>query len=451
MYLSPLLAGADVHVEARLLIVLLQLAVIILVARVFAVLFRKMGQPAVVGEIAGGLILGPSVLGRMADLPYVGVAWNTVFDPSVGPVFQIISQLGLIFLLFLIGLEFDFTHLRSHSRAAMSISVMGIMLPFFIGLALAKWIHPHLERPVDPRGFALFMGTAMSITAIPILGRMMMEMNITRTRLGAVTIVAAAIDDAFGWIILAAVSAMVRANFHLVQSLKMFALTVAFALVMMLVVRPVLKAWIRWVMRSGQGLGLNALAILFAVIFLCAIVTNLIGIFSIFGAFVLGSVLSDEHEFRQAVSRQLRSFVTVFFLPIFFTYTGLRTDIGTLHGPLMWSLALLVSVGAIAGKFGGCALAARMGGMPWRESGCVGVMMNTRALMELIVINVGYDLGVIPRSVFCMLVLMALVTTVMTTPILMRLMRGTELERLVEESGFRRPRSAAAVAAAAVG
>jgi Kef-type K+ transport system membrane component KefB len=425
-------ASVDPGVESVLLTVLTQLMVIILAARVFAWVFRKLGQPSVVGEIAAGLMLGPSVLGK-----FFPAASAMVFDPAVKPVFSVLSQVGLIFLLFLIGLEFDFSHLRARSRAAVLISVMGIVPPFALGWLLAQWLHPHLEMAVDPRGFALFMGTAMSITAIPILGRMMMELNITRTRIGAITITAAAVDDATGWIILAAISAMVRAGFDLWLSVRMFALTVGFAALMIFVVRPLLRRWIRSALRRGDGeLGLNSLAILVVIIFLGAIATNVIGIFAIFGAFIVGSVLSDEHEFRAAVTRQLRNFVTVFFLPIFFTYTGLNTDIGTLGTPTLWLFAAAVSLVAIAGKFGGCSIAAWASGFSLREAGCIGIMMNTRALMELIVINVGYELKVIPPSVFCMLVMMALLTTVMTTPILLRLQRNTELEPWVADSSF---------------
>jgi Kef-type K+ transport systems, membrane components len=422
--------------ESILLVVLIQLCLIIIAARVFAILFRKIGQPAVVGEIAAGLILGPSVLGKLAPETFA-----TVFDPSVSDVFKMLAQLGLIFLLFLIGLEFDFRHLRTSGRSSLLISVTGIVLPFALGWILAQFLHPHLEMAVDQRGFALFMGTAMSITAIPILGRIMMELDITRTRLGAITITAAAIDDAAGWILLAAVSAMVRADFQIVSSLRMLGETILFALLMIFVAKPLLQIWVHWTLKRDKGeLNLNSLAILFVIMFLCAIATNLIGIFAIFGAFVLGATLSGETEFRAAITRQLRNFVTAFFLPIFFTYTGLHTDIGTLHSSTMWLFAVAVSAVAIIGKFGGCTVAARLSGMSNRESACVGIMMNTRALMELIVINVGYELGVIPLSVFCMLVMMALLTTVMTTPILLRLMRGTELEALIANSGFISPR-----------
>lgn len=435
----PLLLASAV--EGVLLIVLIQLCVIIVVARVFAILFRKMGQPAVVGEICAGLILGPSLFGH-----FFPGAFQSVFNPSVAPVFQILSQLGLIFLLFLIGLEFDFKHLRTSGKSSLAISLAGIVLPFGLGWWLAHMMHPYLEgvagadgviKPVDELGFALFMGTAMSITAIPILGRIMMELNINRTRLGAITITAAAVDDAAGWILLAAVSAIVRAKFQLTDSLLMLAETVGFALLMIFVAAPLLKRWVKYALRRGdRELGLNSLAMLMVMIFVCAIATNLIGIFAIFGAFFMGATLSGEDEFRAAVAKHFRSFITVFFLPIFFTYTGLRTDVGSLSDATMWMFAGAVSLFAIIGKFGGCTVAAWATGHNLREASCIGIMMNTRALMELIVINAGYELGVIPKSVFCMLVMMAVLTTIITTPILLRIGRKTELEPLMEQAGF---------------
>jgi Kef-type K+ transport system membrane component KefB len=435
----PILAQAQV--EQQLVIVLVQLCVIIVAARLFAAIFRRFRQPAVVGEIAAGLILGPSLLGR---IPGLHEYWLMLFHPSgpamasLGDVFTMFSQLGLIFLLFLIGLEFDFTHLKTSRGSSLFISIMGIAAPFGLGYALAYWLFPHL-RLEQTRfvGFALFMGTAMSITAIPILGRIMMEMGITRTRLGAVTITAAAIDDACGWILLATVSALVKSNFRILDTLRMLVETLAFAAVMLFVVRPLLANWFDRSLKKSEGfLTVNSLAVLIIVMFLCAIATSLIGIFAIFGAFILGATLSDQQALREAVAERLRDFVTAFFLPIFFTYTGLRTDIGSVGGPLMWLFAAGVTAAAVIGKFGGCALAARISGFGARESACVGVMMNTRALMELIVINVGYELGVIPASVFCMLVIMALATTIMTAPLLLRLMRSTELEPHILKSGF---------------
>lgn len=454
--MPPITPGLDalkhVSIEELLIPILIQLAVIITVARLFALIGRRLGQPAAVGEIVAGLVLGPSVLQRLApDL------WAALFQPGLLHVpaelsavvfdktFAVLSQLGLIFLLFLIGLEFDFSHLRQHGRAALGISFAGVALPFALGLGLAPLLHPHIEphpqtgQPVPPLGFALFLGVALSITAIPILGRMMMELNINRTRLGAITISAAAADDAAGWILLASVAGIVRSGFAWAGALRMIGETVGFALLILIVARPLLRRWARWALkRDGGELGLNGLAVLLAVMFLCSIATGLIGIFAIFGAFLLGAALSAEEQFRAAAAGKLRDFVTAFFLPIFFTSTGLRTNIGTLESPALWGWAALVLAAAVVGKFGGCGLAARLGGFSPRESACIGVMMNTRALMELIVINLGYELRVIPPSVFCMLVLMALITTVMTTPILLRLMPGTELEPYIQASSFRR-------------
>lgn len=449
--LDNLEALKKTHGEDVLLPILVQLVIIILVARAFAVLFRKMGQPGVVGEIAAGLILGPSVLGQLGF-------FHDLFHPSLAHIngelteqvfhwiFTVLSQLGLIFLLFLVGLEFDFGHLRWKGPAALNISLAGIAFPFLLGIGLAWFFHgqailglpPGKTEPAPFLSFALFMGTAMSITALPILGRMMMELNITRTRVGVITITSGAVDDAMGWILLATVAAIVRAQFEVGNTLLMIGETVGFALVMVFIARPLLRGWVRRIVQPDGSIGVNALAVLLAVILVCALATNLIGIFAIFGAFFLGAVLSDEHAFRQAVAHRLRDFVTAFFLPIFFTYTGLRTDIHSLESVHLWLLCGLVLLAAVVGKFGGCALAARLSGFSPRESAIIGVLMNTRALMELIVLNVGYDLGVLPRSVFCMLVLMALITTVMTTPILMRLMRGTELEPFIQRSDLLR-------------
>jgi Kef-type K+ transport system membrane component KefB len=423
--------------ESLLTTVLLQLVVILATARLFACVFRLLKQPAVVGEIAAGLALGPSLLGRF--FPDVS---QSVFDPSVNVVFETLSQLGLILLLFLVGLEFDFSHLRWHSKSAVSISLMGIALPFGLGLGLASVMHPHLERaaggePVSWLGFTLFMGIAMSITAIPVLGRIMLELNITRTRLGAITISAAAVNDACGWIILATISSIVASQFQLAQTLTMLGATLLFFALMLFVARPMLKRLIQIALRrEGSELGFNSFAVLLVLLFVCAIATSVIGISAIFGAFLLGTVLSDELAFREAITRQLRNFLTVFFLPIFFTYTGLKTDLGTLTSTTQWLLLAGVLACAVLGKLGGCGVAAWLTGFSRREAFVVGAMMNTRGLMELVVINVGRELGVITDSVFCMLVLMALLTTVMTTPVLLAAMRGTELEPFIRESGF---------------
>jgi Kef-type K+ transport system membrane component KefB len=428
-------------VEEKLLPLLWQLAIIVLVARVFAVVFRRFGQPGVVGEIVAGLVLGPSVLGRFAPDVF-GAVFHPgtpgvpaeVFDAFLGWGITTLSEVGLILLLFLIGLEFEFHHLRRQGRAALSISLAGIALPFALGFGLGRLMHPHVAVAVPPLAFALFCGTALSITAIPVLGRIMMEMNITRTRLGTVTLTAAALDDATGWILLAAVAAIARSQLDPVRILLMAAATLGFVLLLFLV-RPLLRRGARLALRAAHGdLGVNALALLFVVMFVCAVATNRIGVFAVFGPFCLGVVLSDEHEFRAAAGRRLRDVVSAFFLPIFFAYTGLRTDLNSLTSWQAWGLCGLVILAGIVGKLGGCGLAARLSGLSLRESACVGAMMNTRGLMSLIVINLGKDLGVLPDSVYGMMILMALVTTAMTSPLLLCLMPGTELEPYIRSA-----------------
>lgn len=428
MHTSPVNAS----IEHVVLTVLIQLVVIIAAARLSGALFRRLGQPSVCGEIAAGLILGPSLFGKF--FPDIS---KQIFDPSVGQIFAVISQIGLILLMFLIGLEFDFSHVAENRRTALSISTVGIALPFTLGVLLGSYMHPALGLTGSPVNFSLFMAAAMSITAIPILGRIMIELNINRTRIGALTISAAAVDDASGWIILALVTAIVRSTFDPTRMAMMVAGVIAYGLVMFVIVRPRLCRWASEQVRNNDGeLSLNALAMLLIMVFASAAITNKIGIFSIFGGFTMGAMLFDQKEVREAILARLRDFVSVFFLPIFFTYTGLRTDIGSMQGWMLWGMCGLVLMAAVTGKFGGCTLAAKANGLPWRESAMIGVMMNTRALMELIVINIGYDLGVIPRTVFFMLVFMAVATTYITTPVLSRLIRKSEVEAAYLRSHF---------------
>ncbi len=434
---TPLIAAGGPKTEAVLFTVLVQLMVIILAARLFAALARRVKQPGVVGEIAAGLVLGPSCFGYF--FPDLSLR---LFDPAVSDIFGVLGQLGLVLMMFVVGLEFDTSHLRVHGRAAAGVSLTGIALPFALGAGLAHLVYPYLEpnhagQPVPELGFLLFMGVAMAITAIPVLGRIMIELGIIRTRIGALTISAAAVDDASGWILLATIASIVRAEFQFWHTVAMIAETLGFFLAMVVVVRPPLKRFLRSAIERGQGdLGPSSLSVVYAAVFLSALATNLIGIFAIFGAFMLGTVLSDEPQLREIMGRHLRNFLTVIFLPIFFTYTGLRTDVGTLHTAWHWLAFLAVLACAVGGKLGGCGLAAWLGGQSPREAFCIGAMMNTRGLMELVVINLGRDLGVVPDSVFCMLVFMALATTVMTTPLLLWAMKGTELEPHVARSGF---------------
>ena len=441
----PVLLAAGREEALRPLLV--QLLVIVLAARAGAAVARWLRQPSVVGEIVAGLLLGPSLFGAIAP------DWfTTVFGRGAGgtgvaleAALTSFSQIGLVLLLFMIGIEFDFSHVRRQGRAAAAISVAGVALPFALGLGLAWLMAPRLTAlgapaTIDPRAFALFLGTAMSITAIPILGRILIEMGLQHTALGATVIAAAACDDAVGWTLLAAVSALATGDFEPAAIARMVGATLAFAAALLFVVRPLfLPRLERAVAGDGEPrLSLGVLSMLLALLFAAAWATSRIGIFAIFGAFLLGAALSGVPRVREAVAAHLTDFVTVFFLPIFFTFTGLRTSVGSLDSPEAWGWCAAVFAVAVLGKWGGCGLAARLSGLPTGEAACVGVLMNTRALMELIVINVGMDLGVIPPAVYCMLVFMAIGTTLMATPLATRLLRGTPHEATLSARGFLR-------------
>lgn len=451
---DPIHALLKLDIETLLFPVIVQLCVILLAARAGGAIFRRLGQPAVVGEILAGIMMGPSVFGLLFPTAFTFV-FHPQFDgipatlttAAFPKIFQVLAQLGLLFLLFLIGLEFDYSHLRVKGKAAVCVCVVGTIVPFLLGAGVAPLIHPYLEPypsngPVPVFGMALFVGTALSITALPILGQILIELGITRTRLAVVVIAASAVGDAAGWVILATVATLAKVGtegYDPWHAVRMVGLFLGFAVVMAVVVRPVLARYFRWVLRKNQGeLGMNGLAILLVSLLLASLVTNRIGVFAVFGAFLLGAVLSDQTEFREAAVSRIRDFVTAFFLPIFFTYTGLRTEIGSLDSLTLWLICGVVVVLAVVGKIVGCGVAAWLTGFSARESTIVGVLMNTRGLMELIIINVGYDLGVIPKSLFCMFVIVAVLTTVMTTPIVLWLRRGTELEAPIAASGYLR-------------
>lgn len=408
------------HFEPFFLRILVQLAVIIFAARAGAWFFGKFGQPQVVGEILAGVMLGPSLLGG------INPHWmEFVFPQETALVLHVISEIGLVLLMFLIGTEFDWGHLRHIGPATGGVAFTGIALPFALGAALAWTIHPQVASGVQRIDFVLFVATALSVTAIPVLGRIMIELNIQRTRLGTLTIAAAAVDDALGWILLAVVSAVVRGGFEWGIPARMLLATAVFVLLVLLAVPPTFRYVARRQLLFRRGeVSLTGMSLVLVAILVSAMVTNLIGIFSIFGPFVLGVALSHEREFVNAITKRLGQFVYAFFLPVFFTYTGLRTNIGLLNSVDLWLFAALVLAAAVVGKVAGCGLAARLGGLSWRDAGCVAVMMNTRGLMGLVAINVGREMGVVPDDVFCMLVLMAIVTTVLTVPLLKRLLPG---------------------------
>ncbi len=405
--------------ERTFLTVMMQLALIMVVARVCGAVFKKLGQPAVCGEMAGGLILGPSLFGRF----FPGI-FQRLFDPAVGPILVTFSQVGLVLLLFLLGMDFDFRHSRNHRRQAVWIAVAATAVPVGVGFVLAWLIFPSVGQGVSCLGFSLFVATALAITALPILGIILVEFGLNRTRFGVTAVTAAALMDVVGWILLAAVSTIIHSGFQLLSTLKMLLEVVVFVLLMAFVVRPLLKRWIRSALQQDDNtVSDTTLAILLSLAFISATITSRIGVFAIFGGFVLGAVLFDERQLRRALKLRMEKFVTVFFVPIFFMYTGLRTDVSGLANILIWKLGALVFAVATLSKVVPVTFVARLNGLSWRESCSMGVLMNTRGLMELVVLNIGYDMGVLPQSVFSVFVLMAMAATYMTSPAVRRLLK----------------------------
>ncbi|MGA7181433.1 MAG: cation:proton antiporter [Thiobacillaceae bacterium] len=423
---SPAHALAVHQTEALLFFTLPQLTVIVLAGRLGGELAHRVGQSPAVGEIIVGILLGPSLFGLLApDL------FHYVFRSIAPAPMQMLSQIGLILLMFQIGLEFDFTHLaaRNNRRAVTYVATAGMIVPFALGFGFGYFTAPLLSPGAAPLASALFIATAFSITALPILGRMMIEFKITRLPIGVIAISAAAINDVVGWLLLALVTALTLSEFSAAAFAAKVLLVAGFFLFWWFGVRPLMKRIIRMSQagpapageKAGRGkLSHNLLGILLAGIFISAMATYRLGIFAIFGGFMMGVILHDEHEVIEAWKERIGHFVMVFFLPIFFTNTGLRTNVGSLDSTPTWGWCLLLIALASIGKYGASYVAARWAGMSHHEGKLLGIMMKTRALMELIVINVGYDLGVISQQVFTMLVLMAIFSTVITTPGLRR-------------------------------
>ena len=331
-------------------------------------------------------------------------------------------------MLFRSGLEFEFkTHLGEDRKPIVLISLAGIALPFLVGYLAAPWFHSRLGEPGLPLfGFRLFFAVAMSITAIPILGRIFMELGLSHTRTAALTIGASAIDDVSGWLILGAISLLVRGALSWSWVLpRVSGLAVYLALVFFLVRPPLQRAIARHLERNG-GMRLSMVPNMLLLLFASAAVTSNLGVFAIIGGFVIGVVLHDDRRFVEEWKRRVGPIVQAFFLPIFFAYTGLRTDVGTIQGWTGFGMLLFVLLIAFSTKFGGAYLAARLAGETNRSALTIGVCMNTRALMELIVLNIGKDLGLLPTNIFSMLVIMAIASTFMATPLIRWLMKGQE-------------------------
>jgi len=392
---------------------LLAVAVVIVAARVVGALFRKIGQPQVVGEIVAGVILGPTLLGAIWPS-----ASEYIFDADVMPFIEVFAQVGLVFFMFLVGAELDLRLIRGRGHAAALVSHASIIAPFLSGIALALLIFQTLGSPDgDFLPFALFMGASMSITAFPVLARILTERRMHKTKLGAVTITCAAIDDVTAWCILAVVVTVAKAD-GVASALPTVGWSVLFIVGMILFVRPLLGRLAR--IHEDQGrLSGTVMAVVFVGLVLSALATDRIGIHAIFGAFLFGAIMPQRSELIEELFEKLEDFSVVFLLPLFFAFSGLRTDVLALGtDPELWLYTFLVVLVAVVGKWGGSTLAAKAVGMGWRDSLALGVLMNCRGLTELVILNIGLELGVIPPNLFSMLVIMALVTTFMTTPLL---------------------------------
>ncbi|HMX38282.1 MAG TPA: cation:proton antiporter [Ferruginibacter sp.] len=411
-YFQEFTGSFSTHISEPIAVLLLQIIVIILFARLFGFLFKKIGQPAVIGEIVAGIVLGPSILGA-----YFPAATGFLFPAASLGTLSFLSQIGLILFMFIIGMELDLKSIGKQAYDAVIISHASIIIPYTLGMALAYFIYKdYAPANTSFLSFSLFMGIAMSITAFPVLARILKERGLTRSRLGAMVLTCAAADDLTAWCILAAVIALVKSGSS-ISAIYTILLAVVYVLLMLKVIRPALKK-LEHIYHNKEAKRTAVMAFLFVMLIISAYTTSIIGIHSLFGAFMAGVVMPPSFDFRKIVTDKIEDISIVLLLPLFFVITGLRTQIGLLNDGHLWVTFGWILLVALAGKFGGSALAAKIVGQSWKDSLSIGILMNTRGLMQLIVLNIGYDLGVLTPEMFAMMVLMALVTTFMTGPAL---------------------------------
>lgn len=382
-------------------------------ARFVGWIFQKIHQPQVMGEMVAGIVLGPSLLGWLSP----GISRFLFPAESLG-FLNALSQIGLLLFMFLVGLELDSRVLRGRRHTVVVTSHASIVVPFLLGSLLSLYLYPRLSDDSVPfTHFALFMATAMSITAFPVLARILTERQLLRSPLGTMAMACAAVNDVTAWCMLAALVVLVRAGDAAMSLwLTLLGLVVYIAL-MVFGTRPARRKLVR-TYRGREGMTQDMLALILLFVLASAWLTEWLGIHALFGAFFAGALIPKDHGLVHAISEKLEGVAVVLLLPLFFAFTGLRTSIGLLAGPEMWFYCAIVIVVAIAGKFGGATLSARITGMSWREAGALGILINTRGLIELVILNIGLDLGVISPALFAMMVLMALVTTFMTSPLL---------------------------------
>ena len=410
--ITSLTNGLRENFRNPLSILLLQIIVIVIMAGLFGRLFRRLGQPPVMGEMVAGIVMGPSVLGF-----FFPEAMSYIFPPSSLETLRLLSQIGVVLFMFVVGMELNVQHLREKGSAAVMISHASIVVPFLLGSALSLFLYRDLApSETSFSAFALFIGVAMSITAFPVLARILEDRGLSQTYLGSIAITCAAVDDVTAWCILALVIAIVNAT-GVIVSLATVMFTLLFAIAMLFFVRP----WMGRMVKETPSSKLHSrrlIAGMLAFVLACALLTETIGIHALFGAFVAGVVMPSSIDFRSFLKDKLETFSSAALLPLFFAFTGLRTQVSLLNDWQSWALCGVIILVAIAGKLGGSMLMSRWTGMSWSQSFAIGALMNTRGLVELVVLNIGYDLGILSGRIFAMMVLMALVTTFMTGPLL---------------------------------
>jgi Kef-type K+ transport system membrane component KefB len=400
------------NVAEPVAMLLLQIISILIISRIFGYLFAKIGQPTVIGEILAGIVLGPSVLGMVSPETF-----HFLFSPSSLGNLYILSQIGLVLFMFTIGMELNLGLLKDKISETYIISHSSIVIPYFLGMLLAYFLYGEFAAAhTDFIPFALFIGISMSITAFPVLARIIQEKNLTKTHLGTLAIACAANDDITAWCLLAAVIAVTKTG-SFISSLYTIGLAVLYVAAMFWIIRPFLKK-IGTIYRNSEVLNKSLVAFIFLILILSSLVTQLIGIHALFGAFLAGVIMPPLPNFRKIIIDKVEDVSVTLLLPLFFVFTGLRTEIGLLNTPHLWLICGVIILVAIVGKFGGSAFSARFMGESWKDSLSLGILMNTRGLMELIVLNIGYEMGILPPAIFVMLVIMALCTTFMTTPLM---------------------------------
>jgi Kef-type K+ transport system membrane component KefB len=415
----------------RIGLLLAQIFVVLVATRTCGLAVRRLGQPQVVGEMLAGLLLGPSFLGWLLPGPSAAL-----FPAASLGYLSAMSQVGLLLFMFLVGIELDSRALRERGHAAILTSHASITVPFAMGVLLALPLYERFAPPgVAFIGFALFLGASMSVTAFPVLARILVERGLLRTPLGTLATSAAAVDDVTAWTILAAIMVIVHAGSGEAPIWVPVVGVTAFVGIVYAVREPI-RRWITGAFNRRGQLTQDQVALLVAVVLVGACITEALGVHALFGAFFVGLTLASERRVAHAVRERLEDLLVVVLLPLYFAFTGLRTRLGLLFEGDLWGWALAIFVVAVAGKLGGSAIAARISGTPWREATALGILMNTRGLMELVILNIGLDLGVLSPALYSMMVLMALATTVMTTPLL-ALLRLSEQATASAQAGSR--------------